>query len=344
MMQKLRNSVSFGHIFSVGRIYQSGCRSSLGMRELVEGCYFVDTSGDVYAVKGLVHPPGRVYAFPRQIGGVKVKHYLEGFKLVAEKNPIYVFDDPYLGRTVIAVPRNSIKQVIFPAKTAKGPEKLVETAHLLARVLDEMGIDFGFTGSLLLGTADEKSDIDIVVYGGEKQYRAVKQLREQGVLQPVNPEVINLLAESRTDTPKAFPAIETEQRKILTGTYAGHLYTMKIIPKTFWETWSETRITPERYFETVVEIVDDSEVFYTPARYGVKNIGEGPEIAEVVSFRSRFAEMGFRGEKLLIGGMLEKVVKRGRLYHRINVGIGVDDHILPVKNDDSQQSIRLSRP
>lgn len=314
------------------------------MKRLVEGCYFVDVEGDVYAVKGLVHPPGRVYAFPRRFGGLKVKHLAEAFNLVAKRNPSYVFDDPYLGRAVIAVPESCIKQPIFPAKTAKGPEKLVEKAQSLARVLDDAGINFGFTGSLLLGTADEKSDIDVVVYGGEKQYSTLKQLREQGVLQPVNSEAIHLLAESRTDTPQSLPSIETERRKILTGLYAGHLYTMKIVPETFWETWGDTRITPEKYFETVVEIIDDSHAFYTPAKYVVKNVGEGPEVDEVVSFRSRFAEMGFRGEKLLVGGLLEKVVKRGRLYHRINVGIGVDDYMLPVKNDDSRQPIHLSRP
>lgn len=300
------------------------------MRKLVEGCYFVDVFGDLYAVKGLVHPPGRVYAVPRVVQGVKLKSYQKGFEVVAGKNPEYVFQDPYLGRAVVAVPEKFIKQPIYPSKTVKGPADLVEAAHQLSQTLSDAGIEHGFTGSLLLGTADEKSDIDVVVYGGQKQYRELMRLRREGFLQPVDDEAVQILAESRLDTPKAQPTVENERRKILTGKYAKHLYTMKIIPPTPWETWEETRVQPMGPYQTVVEITDDSLSFYTPSRYGVRNVVGDAEVVEVISFRSRFAEMGVRGDRLLVRGLLEKVVKKGCLYHRLNVGLDVDDLMWPV--------------
>ncbi|MCS6783997.1 MAG: nucleotidyltransferase domain-containing protein [Candidatus Caldarchaeum sp.] len=300
------------------------------MRKLVEGCYLVDVFSDVYAVKGLVHPPGRIYAVPRIIEGVKVKSVREGFAFVAEKNPAYVFQDPYLGRPVIAVPETSVKQPIYPSKAIKGPPRLVEAAIQLSHILSDAGVEHGFTGSLLLGTADEKSDIDIVIYGDEKHYRAVKKLRQQDILKPVDAEAIQILSESRLDTPKALPTIETERRKILTGKYAGFLYTMKIIPETSWENRDDTAIIPEKPYETTVEIVDDSFSFYTPCRYGVRNIGGELEVVEVISFRSRFSEMGVRGDRLTVRGLLERVVKPGRLYHRLNVGLDADDFMEPV--------------
>ncbi|MCS7133826.1 MAG: nucleotidyltransferase domain-containing protein [Candidatus Caldarchaeum sp.] len=300
------------------------------MLGLVEGCYFFDRFGDVYAVKGVVHPPGRVYAVPRIIDGVETKNLQQSICLAAEKNPSYVFQDPYLGRAVIAVPEPDVKQPLYPSKRIKGPTDLVEAAKRLSSVLSDAGVDHGFSGSLLLGTADEKSDIDIVIYGGEKEYQIIKQLRQRKILQPVDMEVLEILAESRLDTPQSPPSIQTEAEKFLTGKYAKHLYTMKIVPKTFWETWEDTKVTPEGSVEMVVQVVDDSHGFYTPAKYVVRNVGEGLAVTEVISFRSRFSEMGVSGDRLLVKGLLEKVVKPGCIYHRVNVGLGVSDYIKPV--------------
>lgn len=298
------------------------------MAGLVEGSYVVDVYGDIYAVKGVVHPPSRVYATPRVINNVKTKNLQQAFCFAVEKTPQYLYQDPYTGRTVIAIPETHIKQTLKPSKqVADGPAKLVEAAKNLSQILADAGLDFGFTGSLLLGTADENSDIDVVIYGGAQQYQAVKQLRLQQILKPVDEKALRHLTESRRDTLKALPTIQAEQRKILTGTFNGFLYTMKIVPTVFWEKWSDTRVSPQGPFEAVVEVVDDTYSFTTPAKYGVKIVGDGPELVEVISFRSRFSEVAVKGERLSVKGVLEKVVKPGHVYFRLNVGLEADDYM-----------------
>ncbi|BAJ50597.1 conserved hypothetical protein [Candidatus Caldarchaeum subterraneum] len=294
---------------------------------LREGAYFIDVYGDVYAVKGLVHPPGRVYAVPRLLKQEEMKNLQKALQLVESERVGYLFQDPYTGRRVIAVPRRNIKQVITPSKNIKGPPRLVETAKKLSQVLSQAGVEHGFTGSLLLGTADSDSDIDIVIYGGSREYRKLKTLRLKNILQPVDENMLHMLAESRLDTPFSQPTLATEQRKILTGQFEHSLYTMKIVPKVFWESWSNTRVYPQKFIEAVVEITDARQGFTTPSRYRVKPLDAEAGFSEMISFRSRFAEMGYRGERLRVRGLLEKVAKPGKIYHRLNVGIDAGDYM-----------------
>ncbi|MEM4189699.1 MAG: hypothetical protein QW544_04195 [Candidatus Caldarchaeum sp.] len=302
------------------------------MHRLVEGCYFVDVYGDVYAVKGLVHPSSRVYAVPRIVRGMKVKDYNLASDYVLRERPDYLFDDPYTGRIVIAVPENMILRRLYPIKTPQGPSKLVAAAEGLAKHLSEAGVDFGFTGSILTGHTSEKSDVDIVVYkGGKKAYEVFNKLRMEGVTKPVTSENLTILLESRRDTAKAVEMASLEQRKLLTGIYENILYTVKIVPESFWEKWEDTRCKPVQKYEAVVEVVDDSMAFYTPGKYGVKVV-EGGEVGrgcrEIIYFRSRFSEMAEKGERVKVGGLLEKVVSNTGSYLRLNVGVDRDDYIL----------------
>ncbi|MEM1950304.1 MAG: nucleotidyltransferase domain-containing protein [Candidatus Caldarchaeum sp.] len=302
------------------------------MQRLVEGCYLVDFHGDVYAVKGLVHPPSRVYAVPRVVKGVKVKDFSQALDYVLRERPDYLFDDPYTGRVVIAIPENMILRRLYPVKTPQGPSKLVSAAEELAQHLSEARVEFGFTGSLLTGYTTEKSDIDIVVYGeGRKAYEVFSKLRREGFTKPVTAENLTILLESRRDTAKAVEMAAAEQRKVLTGVFRNVLYTVKIVPENFWETWEDTRCKPIQNYEAVVEVVDDSTAFYTPGRYGVRVV-EGDEIGrecrEIIYFRSRFAEMAEKGCRVRVRGLLEKVLTKTGSYLRLNVGVGRDDYIL----------------
>ncbi|MEM2871231.1 MAG: hypothetical protein QXH52_05795 [Candidatus Caldarchaeum sp.] len=299
---------------------------------LFEGCYLVDAFGDLYAVKGLVHPPRRVYGFPRIVEGVKVKDFSRAFDYVVRKRPEYLFDDPYTGRVVVAVPESMISRRLLPSRTLKGPSKHVEAAMKLADRLASCGVEFGFTGSLLTGYVDEKSDVDMVVYReGRKAYEVFKKLRCEGSTRPAAGESLDKLLESRRDSARALDMMEAERRKVLTGVFDDFLYTVKIVPESFWETWKDTRCEPVQQYECVVEVVDDSNAFYTPGRYGVRVVdGDevGREVREMIFFRSRFAEMAAAGDVLRVRALLEKVSTNAGSYLRLNVGVNREDYIL----------------
>jgi len=298
---------------------------------LVEGCYLIDVYSDFYAVKGVVHPPNRFYVSPRILEGEKVKNLMEGLKIVEVRRPQYIFDDEYTGRKVVAIPGYMVSQPLYPVKNPKGPPSLVETAKNFADVLEDFGLNFGFTGSLLTGYADEDSDIDVVVYGGQREYMVLKELRQQKITHPVSGRHVETILKSRVDSEKAGEMLAYEQDKVLTGLFQGKLYTMKIVPECFWESWDDTRIKPLKRCEVLVRVVDDSQTYTTPGRAGVEVLegDEGAlECSEVVFFRSRFAEVLWNGDVAWVRGLLEKVVRKDYSYFRINVGLDRDDYIL----------------
>ena len=297
------------------------------MERLIEGCYFEDVYGDLYAVKGLVHPPGRLYAVPRVIGGVKVKDLNTAVGYVRAVRPEYLFNDPYTGRVVAAVPLEFVSRGIYPSRRAVGPRSLVEAAEELAGHISGFANDFGFTGSLLTGFFGREPDIDIVVYGGREAYEGLRRLRAEGVTSPVDSERQRILLESRADTSKAVEMLALEPRKVLTGVFKGFLYTLKVVPRVFWESWEEMRCRPLGLVEASLKVVDSSEGFYTPGRYMVKGLVQNIPCSEVVFFRSRFAENAETGEMVRVRGLLERVEKDGGTHYRINVGLDVDDFI-----------------
>ncbi|MCS6769919.1 MAG: hypothetical protein NZ570_05735 [Candidatus Caldarchaeum sp.] len=297
------------------------------MRRLVEGCYVVDVHGDFYAVKGLIQPPGRVYAVPRMVNNAKLKNFDEAWMFVERHRPEYLFDDVYTGRKTIAVPEKSILRRLYPTKKPEGPPALAKAAEELAEHLERAGLDWGFSGSLLTSHADESSDIDLVVYGDElKAYEEIKRLRRDGLTEPVSGRALETVLRSRRDSVKAREMAEAERRKFLTGVFNGFLYTMKIVPQTFWESWEETRCIPLKHHAAVVKVVDDSLSFCTPGRYLVE-VFEGEDVREIIFFRSRFAEMAGKNEKARVRGVLEKVVKKNGSYLRLNVGLDREDYI-----------------
>ncbi len=298
------------------------------MEGLVEGCYLEDVYGDLYAIKGLVHPPGRLYAVPRVIRAVKVKELYAAVGYVRAERPEYLFDDPYTGRVVVAVPLEFVRRGIYPSRRAVGPKRLAEAAEELAGHISGFADDFGFTGSLLTGFFGAEPDIDMVVYGGREAYEGLRRLRAEGVTSPVNKKVVHILLESRADTARAAEMLAIEPRKVLTGVFKGFLYTLKIVPLRFWENWEEVRCKPLKQVETVLKVVDDSEGFYTPGRYIVEGVAGGHKCREVVFFRSRFAETAVKGESIMVRGLLERVEAGGETYYRINIGLNADDFIL----------------
>jgi predicted nucleotidyltransferase len=225
------------------------------MRGLVEGCFFEDVYGDLYAVKGVVHPPGRVYAVPRVAGGVKVKDLHAAVEYVKARRPVYLFDDPYTGRVVVAVPQSYIRREMYPVRRATGPRMLVEAAETLAGHIAGFAEDFGFTGSLLTGFFGSEPDIDIVVYGGREVFEGLRRLRAEGVTSPVDKSVAHILLESRADTSRAAEMLAIEPRKVLTGVFKGFLYTLKAVPRRFWESWEGVRCKPVKQVETVLRVV-----------------------------------------------------------------------------------------
>ncbi len=153
----------------------------------------------IFDVKGLVHPPRKVIAFPRYIpsaegtrerGGNlygKVYNLAERFQYLQRSAPELIVFDPVFGETLCEVPTAEVTQHYKPVeklaylRNAKNPSSLERKAVLLAETLKEQaGIPWssiGISGSIMAGLSTLKSDIDPLVYGVENCRKAYAALR-----------------------------------------------------------------------------------------------------------------------------------------------------------------------
>jgi predicted nucleotidyltransferase len=291
-----------------------------------EGDLIKTKSNVVFDVKGLVHPPNKIIAFPRFIpspqGSRRGKDALYGkvyslgdrFRYLQENHPDLIVFDPVFGETLCEVPIEQITEHYQPTeklaeiRTSKNLSTLENKALQLATTLKEKsGIPWsaiGISGSIMAGLTNEKSDIDPLVYGVEnsrKAYAALKELlkTEDSGFKPYTRGELKTLFDFRSkDTQMSFEDfLLVESRKAFQGMFMGTDYFIRFVKE-----WSETTeqygdvcYSNSGYAKITANIADSSDSLFTPCTYQLKDIAvvEGPKLApieEIVSFRGRFCE------------------------------------------------------
>ncbi len=168
-----------------------------------EGDLIRTRSNVIFDVKGLVHPPDKIVAFPRFIpmnqgprqgknGNYgKIYSLSERFKFLQENLPNLIVPDPVFGETLCEVPTTEVAEHYQPSKKLQELRESKELDGLEKKAL-QLAIDLksqagipwsaiGISGSILAGLYTVKSDIDPVVYGTlncRKAYAALQDLRK----------------------------------------------------------------------------------------------------------------------------------------------------------------------
>jgi uncharacterized protein len=170
-----------------------------------EGDLIKHKSGVIFDVKGLIHPEGKVIAFPRYIPDPegprhckdasygKVYSLGDRFNFLKQHLPHLIVFDEVFGETMCEVPTDEIIQLYQPQeklvslKTGKPQNIFEDKALKLATDLQkESGIPWsaiGVSGSILAGLTTTTSDIDPLVYGEEncrKAYAALQRMLKEG--------------------------------------------------------------------------------------------------------------------------------------------------------------------
>jgi uncharacterized protein len=331
-----------------------------------EGDLIKTKSQVVFDVKGLVHPPNKVIAFPRFIpspqGTRQGKDALYGkvyslgdrFKYLQENHPELIVFDPVFGETMCEVPVDQIIEHYQPPeklaslRTSKNLNILETKALQLATTLkDKSGIPWnaiGISGSIMAGLTTEKSDIDPLVYGVEnsrKAYAALKELlkTEGSGFKPYSKTELQTLFDFRSkDTEMSFEDFETvESRKAFQGMFLGTDYFIRFV-----KDWSETSeqygdvcYKNSGYAKIIANITDSSGALFTPCSYKLKDVSvvEGPKltrITEIVSFRGRFCEQATVDEKIEAQGKVELVTNKNSSneYYRLIIGSKPSDYMV----------------
>jgi predicted nucleotidyltransferase len=312
----------------------------------------------IFDVKGIVHPPDKVIAFPRYIPSTKgtrcsgrnvydkVYNLAERFKYLQQHAPHLVVNDPVFGEPLCEVPTVEITEHYKPVEKLselRERKKLADLEHkavLLAETLREAaGIRWssvGISGSIMAGLFTPQSDIDPLVYGAEncrKAYAALESLLkdEDSQFKTYSLEELRTLFDFRSkDTKMTFEDfVRVEQRKAFQGKFDGVDYFVRFVKD--WdeagERYGDVCYRNSGYAKITATIADDSGALFTPCTYGVENarVVEGPRlepVTEIASFRARFCKQARTGERIVAQGKVEHVKDTRNYYEHYRVIIG----------------------
>jgi predicted nucleotidyltransferase len=330
-----------------------------------EGDLVETFDGNLFDVKGLVHPPDKVVAFIRytphsegerrrgKVAYRKVYPLHERYDLLREKLPQYLVNDKVFGELLCEVPVESIRlhyQPVAYLKRLRRRRKKDELenaalrfAQLLKNTADIPWDSLGVSGSLLVGLHTTSSDIDIVVYGSQNCYRVYETLKRL-IAEEKNPvksytrsELKRLFGFRSKDTSMSFEDfVRTESRKVQQGKFLGHDYFVRCVQD--WhevnEQYGSVLYRPAGYTKIRAVVIDDSQMIFTPCHYEIDDVEivkgpKGKTIREIVSFRGRFCEQARKGEFVKVQGKIEKVQERGKkVFYRLLLGNRVTDYMI----------------
>jgi predicted nucleotidyltransferase len=330
-----------------------------------EGDLIETAQGLIFDVKGLVHPPKRVIAFPRYFPcdeGERRRHneayskiysLSKRYALLKERFPQYLVHDPVFDEILCEVPVSDIKKRYDPVtglqelQKSKTLDELESKALLLAEQLKEKaGIPWkaiGISGSILVGLHTPSSDIDPVVYGSancEKAYSALKEFLKdaKSPFKPYNREDLRALFDFRSkDTAMSFEDfVRTDLGKVMQGKFMSVDYFVRFVKD--WaevdEEYGDVQYKNVGYASIRATVTDDSESTFTPCMYKVEDVkilegSEVPSIQEIVSFRGRFCEQARTGGIVVAKGKVEHVTdrKRSLQYFRLLIGNKPSDYM-----------------
>jgi predicted nucleotidyltransferase len=336
------------------------------MMRAQEGDLIKTRDNVIFDVKGLVHPPDKVIAFPRYIPSPtgnrrsgkdlygKIYNLAERFQYLQQNTPNLIVHDAVFDENLCEVPVENIKERYEPAaklailRTSKKLEPLEKKAVQLAEDLKEAaGIPWsaiGISGSVLVGLYTAKSDLDPIVYGVDacrKAYAALENLLLDGDsrFKPYSRDGLQALFGFRSkDTVMSFEDfVRVERRKAFQGMFEGVDYFVRFVKD--WsevsERYGDVRYRNSGYAKITATVADDAEALFTPCTYQIENaaVVEGAKrepISEIASFRGRFCEQARKGEAVTAQGKVERVTnkKTGEEHYRIILGNNPADYMV----------------
>ena len=267
------------------------------------------------------------------------KNYHSIMETLREKFPQYLYYCPFRGKTLVSVPKDSVRRLYIPCIQLR---KLIElesrdpiqdeAINFIETLSGESGVPiekFGLHGSISLGTYSSQSDIDVVVYGS-KNFRKIEEtllkLEKEGVIQMVYTKKYDF-------------------RKRQRGRYRGRLFFINAVKEKseIKERYGEKSYHPIKPVNLKCLITDDDEAMFRPSIYKVRCIEEEKSESEldflklnqVVSMIGYYRNIARRGDIVSVSGMLEKVESNidGTVSYQVVIGSGTgrNEHIWPMK-------------
>ena len=345
-------------------------QSDIDACEVVESFYIETLDGLYFAVKGLEHPPDRWIAVLRYVpdpgarerikNGTSYRRlyrFSEQERWIDEVCPQYRAYDQVFGATLQSVPRKMVRRIYSPRlqfqelMQRKDRDSLEDdVVGFLSSLREKADVplsSLGITGSVLIGLHTGRSDMDVAVFGEQncrEVSRALRNLLEDGNEESPSrldaEGVEELYAQRVVDTKMDFRKFaDLESRKANQGRFRGRTWFIRFIkePGETRDRYGSSRYRVLGRTRVHASIARDADAIFTPCSYllsDVKNLDDRrmPEPEEIVSFRGRFCEQAWYGDRVTASGSLEQVQENhGNVRHRLLLGNSPEDTMIVLR-------------
>jgi len=331
----------------------------------------VTREGLIFRVYGYTHPPKAYICDPEYASAgiykskdsrayrakgkrVYYKFYAdEGLQFVQQKHPQYMVWYPPLQRSLVGVKQEQIMKAKHPEKTLQSllgkqsSEALLQALHTLFNVLLARSslskTEFGVFGSLLHNFFHPMfSDLDLIIYGGEK----LKLLREtlNTMYQEGNSPLRNEFDSMESVKEKHWrfknyslnEYVWHQKRKLIYAVFhhkeSGRKIKTEFEPVKRWEEIqneynANVRILRRGWIKMLARVTNDGDTPFMPSIYEIEpvKILEGERVDHVqrlVSYVEEFRMQAQRDELIAVEGNLEQVNTPNQTFHQVTLTYG----------------------
>jgi predicted nucleotidyltransferase len=270
-----------------------------------------------FAVVSEYQEDGRALCWLRYIKDDAGMHKLstkQAAEYISKSYPQFNFHSDYADSLLHGIPFESVDKIFRPEATvlrllnlSSADDKQRDAITIINRLL-EAGVDqknIGITGSLMLDTHNEESDIDIVIYG-RKQFFAARKLIKNEI------KISKLESLSEASWKDAYHrrgcALTYEQykkhelRKYNKCISGNTRVDISMIPNAVEQYIEKGPYKKKGRANIVARVTDDTYAYDFPARYLI----EHETITEVVSYTATYIGQARTGEQIDVAGHIEQ--------------------------------------
>ena len=326
---------------------------------------FIETKKNslIFDVKGILHPKDRIICFIRYYpdpNGDRIKNNIryskiydlkKRYKFLRKNYPEFLFYSTQINKELQGVYIKEIKQIFKPKNCYKNlkktniltqnQQKALNFCDILIDNTQITNTDIGITGSIMVGLDNEKSDIDVIIYGTENGLNIQEELKriyenENIPIRKYTIDEFQKLFEFRVSKSNISfeDFIKSEKRKLHQGKFYEINFYIRYIksPQDWGGTFSDYNYNDYGRIKVKAKILDSTNSIFTPCTYKIKalkliemvptaNQIDLKKIQEIASYRGRFCEQVFNQEKVFVEGKLEKIsFKKRKEYFRVLLG------------------------
>lgn len=235
-------------------------------------------------------------------------------KLISDSYPEFLFHSNYADSDLHGIPLESISHVYRPDQTVvrllnmTDPDNKQRDAIKILKLLLDAGVQeeyIGVTGSLMLDTHNEKSDIDIIIYERElfhKVRQHIKDCLESGKLEPLDDSLWEDAYKRRGCELSFEEYCSHEQRKFNKCVSGTSKVDISMIPEIYERFQENGPFKKQGLGKIETQVTDDIYAYDFPARY----ITNHETISEVVSYTATYVGQVQKGEKIEAVGYVEE--------------------------------------